>query len=180
MINQSIEDSLTVVLLDKDQCIPPIPAPNESYYITKKPDQAEYDLKVNEFWWVSTYVAKALWRNEPETAKYLFEVIVRDCLNRMVKWYLAMQHDWQINVGKMGKKFEILPPDLWQELLSTYPGIEEEAIWQALFKAGILMRKVSVPVAENLGYTYHFQEDKKVTLYLQHVMNLPKDAHSFD
>lgn len=180
MINTAIEDSLTVVLLDKDQCLPPIPAPNESSYITKRPNQAEYDLMVNEFWWVSTYVAKALWRSEPVTAKYLFEVIVRDCLNRMVTWYIALQHDWQINAGKMGKKFEILPPDLWQELCSTYPGIEETEIWQALLRSGTLMRKVSIPVAENLGYVYHHDEDERVTAYLQHVMNLPKDAQSFD
>jgi len=181
MVSPSLEDSLTVVLMDKDQCLPPISAPDESSYITKKPSQTEYDLMVNEFWWVSTYVAKALWRNEPVTAKYLFEVIVRDCLNKMVTWYIAMQHDWQINVGKMGKKFgKLLPPDLWQELLLTYPGIEEEDVWQALFRAGVLMRKVSIPVAENLGYFYHYDEDEQVTAYLQQVKNLPKDAQSFD
>lgn len=181
MIQTSLDDSLTVVLLDKDQCILPVPAPNESSYITKKPSQAEYDLMVNEFWWVSTYVAKALWRNETVTAKYLFEVILHDCLNRMVTWYIAMMHDWQINVGKMGKKFgKLLPPDFWQELLSTYPGIEEEDIWQALFRAGELMRKVSIPVAENLGYDYHYGEDERVSAYLRQVMHLPKDAQSFD
>lgn len=181
MIDESIKDSLTVVLMDKDNCIPTVPPPNESAYITKKPSQAEYDLMVNEFWWVSTYVAKSLWRNELATAKYLFEVIVRDCLNKMVAWFIAMQHDWNINAGKMGKKFgKLLPPELWQEFLSTYPGIEEEAIWQALFSAGTLMRKVSIPVAENLGYTYHFQEDERVTAYLQRVKNLPKNAQSFD
>lgn len=181
MIVPSVEDSLTVVLLDKDHSIPAIPDPNESSYITKKPNKAEFDLMVNEFWWVSTYIAKALWRNEPITAKYLFEVILRDCLNRMVAWYIAMQHDWQINVGKMGKKFgKLLPAELWQELLSTYPGIEEDTIWQALFRAGNLMRKLGIPVAENLDYTYHFQEDERVTAYLYKVMNLPKDAKSFE
>ena len=181
MIESSLEDSLTVVLLDKDQSIPASLDPNESSYITKKPNQAEYDLVVNEFWWVSTYVAKAIWRNEPVTAKYLFEVIVRDCLNRMVAWYIAMQQDWQINVGKMGKKFgSLLPTEVWQELLLTYPGIEEDALWQALFRAGNLMRKFGVAVAENLKYTYHDQEDERVTTYLHKVMNLPKDAQSFD
>lgn len=181
MISPSLEDSLTIALLNKDQILPPLSAPNESSYFTKKPDQAEYDLMVNEFWWVSTYVAKALWRNETVTAKYLFEVIVRDCLNRMIAWYIAMQHDWKVNAGKMGKKFgKLLPPELWQELLSTYPGIEEEDIWQTLFRAGVLMRKVSIPVAEDLGYSYHYQEDDRVTAYLQQVRNLPKDAKSFD
>ena len=181
MIQPSLEDSLTVVLLDKDGNIPPLPPPDEASYITKKPTRSEYDLMVNEFWWVSTYVVKALWRNEPAAAKYLFEVIIRDCLNKMVTWYIAMQHDWKINAGKMGKKFgKLLPSDTWQELLSTYPGIEEEEIWLALLRAGKLMRKLSISVAENLGYDYHHVEDDKVTAYLQQVMNLPKDAQSFD
>ena len=176
-----VSDSLTVVLLNKDQCIPPVPTPNESSYFTKPPSLAEYDLVVNEFWWVSTYVAKGLWRTEPVYARHMFDVIVRDCLNKMVNWYLSMQYDWQINVGKSGKNFgKLLPPDLWQELLFTYAGCDEEETWQALMHAGKLMRKLSIQVGENLGYAYHFQEDERVTAYLQKVRNLPKDVQSFD
>lgn len=181
MIEQSIEDSLTIVLLDKDQSVPPVPPPNESSYITKKPTQDEFDLITNEFWWVSTYVAKALWRNEIVSAKYLFEVIVRDCLNKMINWYIAMQYNWQINVGKMGKNFEkLLPPTLWQELLATYPCAVAEEIWQALFNAGDLMRHVAIPVAQNLGYTYPRHDDERVSRYIRQVKALPKDAKSFD
>lgn len=175
------EDSLTLVLLDKDNRYSGIPAPNDSSYITKKPTKEEYDLMTNEFWWVSTYVAKALWRNEIVSAKYLFEVIVRDCLNKMINWYIAMQYNWQINVGKMGKNFEkLLPPALWQELLATYPGAEEEEIWQALFNAGDLMRHVAIPAAQNLGYTYPRHDDERVSRYIRQVKALPKDAKSFD
>jgi aminoglycoside 6-adenylyltransferase len=179
-IAASLEDSLTVVLLDKDQCIPPVAAPNESSYITKAPSQSEYDLTVNEFWWVSTYVAKGLWRGEPVYAKDVY-VIVHECLNKMVNWYLAMQHDWQINTGKYGKNFgKLLPPDLWQELLSTYAGSDEQENWEALLNASQLMRMLSIQVAENLGYTYPMEDDERVTAYLQKVRNLPKDAQAFD
>ncbi len=99
----------------------------------------------------------------------------------MVSWYIALQHDWKINTGKFGKYFgKFLPLDLWNDLLQTYVGIDEDAIWQALFKAGNIMRQIGVSVAENLGYAYHYEEDDRVTAYLQHVMNLPKDAQSFD
>lgn len=176
-----LEDSLTLILLDKDKRFPAIPEPNESTYITKKPTVEEYDLVVNEFWWVSTYVAKSLWRDEIVSAKYLYEVIVRDCLNKMVTWHIASQHDWEINVGKFGKKFgKLLPPDLWQTLLATYKGIDEEETWQALFTSGDIMRKLSLTVAEKLGYTYPIQDDERVSRYLRQVKNLPKDAKSFD
>ena len=181
LIPSIVADSLTVVLLDKEQCIPPIPAPNESSYMTQAPAPAEYNLTVNEFWWVATYVAKGLWRNQPVYARHMLDVIVRDCLNKMVNWYIAMQQNWQINVGKYGKNFgELLPPDLWQELLSTYAGSDEQETWQALLIAGKLMRKLSIPVAENLGYTYPMEDDERVTAYLLKVRNLPKDAQSFD
>ena len=181
MIVPSLEDSLTVVLLDKDGLIPSLPDPSEASYVTPKPNQAEYDLMVNEFWWVATYVAKGLWRRQPAYAKYMFEVIVRECLNKMVTWYIAVHLDWQINVGKFGKYFgELLPQDLWQDLLQTYVGVNEEDIWNALFTAGKIMRRIGIEVAENLGYVYHFQEDERVTKYLVQVRNLPKDADSFD
>ena len=180
-IDACLEDSLTVVLLDKDQCIPALPAPNESSYITRKPEQAEYELTVNEFWWVSIYVGKGLWRNEPVYTNHMFNVFVRECLNKMVNWYVAMQHDWQINTGKYGKKFgKLLPPNLWQELLSTYAGSDVEENWQALLHAGQLMRKLSIAVAEDLGYTYPMEDDAQVTLYLQKVKKLPKEAQLFD
>ncbi len=181
MIEQSIEDSLTIVLLDKDQCLPLVPAPNDSSYITKPPDQKIFDGTVNEFWWVSTYVAKGLWRQEPVYAKFMYDVIVHECLRKMVTWYAAMQFDWKINVGKVGKYFEkLLPPEIWQEYVATYPGVGEDEIWTALFKAGDLMRQVSIPVAQNLGYTYPSHDDEKVSRYLKHVKTLPKDATSFD
>ncbi len=65
MIEPSLKDSLTVVLMDKDGMIPSLPDPTDASYITQKPSQTEYDLVVNEFWWVSTYVAKGLWRQQP-------------------------------------------------------------------------------------------------------------------
>jgi len=181
MIVQSIEDSLTIVLLDKDQCMPLVPAPNDSSYITKPPDQKTFEVTVNEFWWVSTYVAKGLWRQEPVYAKFMYDVIVHECLRKMVTWYAAMQYDWNINVGKVGKYLEkLLPSVIWQDFVSTYPGVGEDEIWTALFKAGDLMRQVAIPVAQNLGYTYPSQDDERVSLYLKHVKTLPKDATSFD
>ncbi len=180
MITPSLKDSLTVVLMDKDGLIPSLPDPSDASYITQKPSQPEYDLAVNEFWWVSTYVAKGLWRQQPIYAKYTFEIVL-DCLNKMISWYIASQHGWKINTGKFGKYFgKYLPIDVWNDLLQTYVGIDEDEIWKALFKSGKIIHQIGVPVAENLGFAYHYEEDERVTAYLKHVMNLPKDADSFD
>ncbi|ASK63768.1 hypothetical protein CFK37_17190 [Virgibacillus phasianinus] len=56
-----------------------------------------------KFWWVSTYVAKALWREEQSYAKFAMEVPVRNMLLRMLEWYVGTNTDFAVSVGKSGK-----------------------------------------------------------------------------
>jgi len=61
--NEMQRDSLSVLLLDKDGVIiEPFPAPSDIDYLPKPPTPKAFADCCNEFWWVSTYVAKGLWR----------------------------------------------------------------------------------------------------------------------
>ncbi len=62
--NEFKRDSLTKVLLDKDGLLLHVLPPDMSDYLIKEPTQKEFTDCCNEFWWVSTYVAKGLRRNE--------------------------------------------------------------------------------------------------------------------
>jgi aminoglycoside 6-adenylyltransferase len=57
-------DKLTVLLLDKDSCLPQIQAPSDEDYWVKKPTYGQYFGRCNNFWWVAPYCAKGLWREE--------------------------------------------------------------------------------------------------------------------
>ncbi|MGW8959208.1 aminoglycoside 6-adenylyltransferase [Paenibacillus sp. NPDC055715] len=57
-------DSLSVLLLDKDGLVEPFPPPSLQDYMTLPPTFQTFANSCNEFWWVSTYVAKGLWRQE--------------------------------------------------------------------------------------------------------------------
>ncbi len=176
-----LDDSLTVVLFDKDQVMPPLPPPSERSYFTKKPTQKEFDETVNEFWWCSTNVAKGIWRAELSYARWMYDVIVRECILKMLSWYLGLHHNWQSNPGDHGKWFKrTLPADLWASFEKTYAGPAYAEMWAALFEAGCLMRRIGVEIAENLGYAYPLQDDARVTAYLKRVSQLPKDATSYD
>ena len=98
-----LDDSLTVVLLDKDQVMPTLPPPSERSYFTQKPSQKEFDETANEFWWCSTNVAKGIWRQELSYARWMYDVIVRECILKMLSWYIGIHHDWQVNPGTHGK-----------------------------------------------------------------------------
>jgi aminoglycoside 6-adenylyltransferase len=126
-IPTSIDDSLTVVLLDKDGLIPSLPAPSDRSYLPQKPTAKQFDDCCNEFWWVSTYVAKGLWRDELTYAKYILDVVVREELIKMLTWYVGTQTDFQKSPGKMGKYFkEYITPETWTRLQSTYTDWQPE------------------------------------------------------
>jgi aminoglycoside 6-adenylyltransferase len=171
------DDSLTLTLLDKDGILPKFPRPNDSGYLPKPPTAKAYFDCTNEFWWVSPYVAKGLWRHEIVYAKHMLDLYVRDQLMKMVDWYVGMETDFQKSPGKMGKYLErYLEPELWELLLQTYSDADYEHTWQALFSMGKLYRKIAIPVAKHFGYDYPYGDDERVSAHLRHVHDLRRDA----
>jgi len=179
-VDRFLGDSLTVVLLDKDNLVGPLPPPSDTTYHTKRPTREEFDETTNEFWWCSTNVAKGIWRRELCYAKHMYDVIVRDCIDKLVSWYIAVHHDWRIDSGLYGKWFQAsLPTELWASLERTYAGADYGEMWEALFEAGSLVREIGVEVADALGYDYPLEDDRRVSAYLKKVAALPRDAEDF-
>jgi aminoglycoside 6-adenylyltransferase len=175
-----LQDSLTVVLLDKDRLIEALPPATDTSYLPQKPDRQTFDAVINEFWWCSTNVAKGLWRDERCYTKYMFEAIVRDALLTMLSWYVGIKHDWQVNPGKFGRWLKtFLPPEIWESLEKTYAAADYNAIWEAMFEAGKLVRIIGLELADAFGYEYPLQDDVRVTEYWQRVRALPHDAETF-
>jgi aminoglycoside 6-adenylyltransferase len=178
-ISTCLEDSLTVVLLDKDQRIPELPPPSDRDYLPKPPTAKLFEDCCNEFWWVSTYVAKGLWRDELTYSKHTQDVYVREQLIRMLTWYFGVQTEFQKSPGKMGKYFkDCLEPEIWRQLENTYADAELEHIWDSLFVMGDLFRQTAQSVAKHFGFNYPEQDDRNVTRYLRHIRNLPQHART--
>lgn len=175
----AIADSLTVVLLDKDHRIPKLPLPSDRDYLPKPSTAKQFDDCCNEFWWVSTYVAKGLWRDELTYAKYMLDVVVREQLLKMLTWYYGVQTDFQKSPGKMGKYFKhCLDPELWAQLEHTYADFQVEHIWESLFVMGDLFRQTGQHVAQHFGFDYPERDDRNVTQHLHYVRSLPKNAET--
>ncbi len=176
-ISKVADDSLAVVLLDKDGRIPPLPAPSERVYLPQKPTVRQFNDCCNEFWWVSTYVAKGLWRDELTYTKSMLDTVVREEMIKMLTWYYGTQTDYQKSPGKLGKYFkQCLAPELWHQLESTYADAQPEHIWDSLFAMGDLFRQTARSVAAYCGYEYPEQDYRNVTAHLRHVRALPRDA----
>jgi len=177
-LNNLASDSLSLLLLDKDGIVNPFPTPSNKDYMTVPPTALQYADCCNEFWWVSTNIAKGLWRRELPYAKFIYDRHVRDMLTLMLQWYIGVQRGFSVDSGKLGKYFEkCLEPKHWEAYVKTFPDAEYENIWQALFVMCDLFRETAMEVAHHFGYEYASDDDRRVTDYLQHVRKLPPDAN---
>ncbi|MED3196933.1 aminoglycoside 6-adenylyltransferase [Bacillus toyonensis] len=171
------QDSLSKLLLDKDNCLEEFPPASDKDYLVKKPTEKEFLDCCNEFWWCSTNVGKGLWREELTYAKRMLEGPMRDMLVVMLEWHIGMKTKFTANAGKFGKYFEqYVEKDVWEQFKRTFSNAEYENIWDSFFIMGDLFRKVANEIANTYEYQYPQDDDDKVTSYLKYVRKLPKDS----
>ncbi len=176
-LNQLENDSLSVLLLDKDGLFPPFAPPSDSGYLPRPPTAQAFSDCCNEFWWVCPGVAKGLWREEIVYAKHIFDRFAREQLMKMLAWYVGMKTQFSRSPGKFGKHLkQYLEPELWDMLEKTYSEADYEYTWEALSTMCNLFRMTAMRVAEHVGFAYPRVDDEKVSAYLQHVRLLPKHA----
>jgi len=171
------KDSLSILLLDKDGILSPFPPANEGDYLPKPPTAKAFANCCNEFWWISPYVAKGLWRGEFVYARFMLDQALREQLEIMLTWYIGMNTGFSINSGKYGKYFKrYLEPDLWDMLLGTYADADYNHSWVALYVMGNLFRRIAGQVAVFFGFTYPHSDDERVSEHLRHIRSLPMNA----
>ncbi len=167
------EDSLTVILLDKDQNLPNMPLPTDEGYWVRRPSAPFFEDCCNEFWWVCTYVAKGLWRREMLYAQEHLHM-VRSMLIKMLEWRVGIDTNFSVSTGKCGKYLEnFLPKKDWQTLLLTYADGSYEGVWAALFTMCELFEETAKIVADTFHFDYPHTEAQNVKRYLKQVKNLP-------
>ncbi|MGN7454926.1 aminoglycoside 6-adenylyltransferase [Paenibacillus pasadenensis] len=174
------EDKLLKVLLDKDGLLPEVPPSTDEDYRVSAPSEAYFHDCRNEFWMVSTYVAKGLWRREILYAMDHLNGILRPMLLQMLEWQAGYRTGFSVSVGKNRKRIRRwLEEDEWEGLMQTFPGGSEEEVWEALFAAVRLFRRSGEQVAARLGCRYPAEEDERMAAYLRRVQSLPADAGRF-
>ena len=161
-------DSLTIVWLDKDNIFVNIKEPSNLDYLVKKPTAKEFADVCNEFWWVSTYVAKGLLRNEITYSKEILETVVRPMFMKIIEWFIGTETNFSVAFGKSGKFMKnYLPAALYDKVLLTYSNHEPENNWKALFTMTELFGRLASIVAEKLNFCYNADEEKNVKEWLE-------------
>lgn len=161
-----VEDKLIKILLDKDNLLPKNNSVSEASYWISKPYQKLFDECINEFYRVSTYVMKGIWRNE-----LLYSIdhlnICRRMLLLMLAWDKGYKFDFQVNFGK---SFKYLPNYLGSnknsELTSTYPHLNTNEIEEALYKMTEIFDYAAVMVSKKCKLNYDTENYAEVKKYI--------------
>lgn len=162
-------DGLAKVILDKRNPEVPAPEPSDRRYWISKPTARAFDDCCNEFWMVSTYVAKGLARREVLFAIDHLHEIARPNLLRMMSWQVGATRGFTFSVGKNYKFLDrYLPAADWQSLLDTYQMHSISDMWHSLLSCQELFRVYSRAVSENLGYPYP-DYDEAISGYIEEI-----------
>lgn len=172
-LEEYLSDKLTVQLLDKDNFLPEIPPPSDTEYHVVKPTEAQYKGCCNEFWWCLNNVAKGIARDQLAYTMWMYNVVVRDMLVKMLDWYIGINTDFSVSVGMQGKYYKkYLPDGLYRLFAKTYSDSDYNNLWHAVFTACELFRITAPQVAEYFGYIYNKSEDENMTAYLKNKVKL--------
>lgn len=156
------QDSLSNILIDKDDLLVGNPTKSDVYFRQAKPSKNDFNTACSDIFMYSLVVAKALYRNEDLYAMKMFFNIIY-ALDRMTGFYIGCNYNFSVNIGY---NFEYIKTYLTEEhykrYLETYPSPFIEDLWEKLFKACELFRKEGLYVAENLGYEYPKKADRDI------------------
>ena len=164
------KSSLTILLLDKDNLFKNLTPPSDEDYLIQPPSEKEFNDCCNEFWWVSTYVAKGIARNETIYALEMLEIHVRPMFLKIIEWYIGIEKSFSVSFGMYGKFMkDHISTELYEKILSTYPGGNAENIWNCLFLMTKLFSELADKISTSLELSYNIVEELNVIEYLKDV-----------
>lgn len=178
--DELLKDSLTKILLDKDQNIPDIPPPSEQSYLIKKPSEKLYNDCCNSFiWGLGSHIPKTIWRKELPLLMCLIDLVLRKPLIQMLGWSIGMKTNYQCSIGKGGKYLQkYLEPEIWRDFEQTYTDANYQNIWNSLLLFHELFKKIALKVGYEYGFQFPEEECERAVKFLKHVKELPQDAKS--
>lgn len=162
------EDSLTEILLDKDKVISEIEESNDSSHWVKEPTRKMVEECLTEFYWVSTYVMKGVWREE---LLYAIDSLnnAREMLLLILSWREGYNNKFKINIGK---SYKYLPDYLsnrdYAMLSNTYPVLNANDIKRKQYSMIRFFDEIYVDFCQKLNYKYQKNPYKEVKEYIEY------------
>ena len=141
--------------------------PNPKRYWTALPSEEEFAASCNEFWWVSTYVVKAIRRNQLIYATDHLYGICQQELLKVLAWQVVSDRG-TVDIGKNYKYlFHYLPAEQEKEFSALLDLSSLEKVTKSLFSTMKLFNHEAQELAKKMGFAYNHIEAEKMMAYAE-------------
>ncbi|MDR0298707.1 MAG: aminoglycoside 6-adenylyltransferase [Streptococcaceae bacterium] len=164
-IEQPFSSSKATLLMDKDGKVENPPMVSDVDFQLKKPTEAGFQKRCNEFWWLAPYLAKAVARGQLLQALEILNRYLRPEYAQMLGYLAGAVHDFQaVNLGKSFNDLnEFLPAEklyYYDVLLASYAKADLKEISGVLSSLMTNYARLEAEVAELLTFSWNELEAK--------------------
>ena len=179
-LEEQCKDSLSVVLIDKDNLCSDLPLSSEKSYFISEPTAVQFNGCCDAFFFaVGSHIPKTIWREHLPLLKSYIEGWLRMPVQLMLSWEIGIKTGFDKSIGSNGKYLEnLLEPEKWNQYSQTYVGSSYEDIWDSIFLFYELFTQSAAFVANEYDFIYPEENASKVLSFLNHVRQLSNNADS--
>lgn len=136
-------------------------------YWTSPANAIEFEKACNEFWWVSAYVIKGIYRKQLIYATDNLYGICQQELLKVLAWQVASNRG-VVDIGKNYKYlFNYLPTEKGKEFSNLLDFSSIDKITQSLFATMKLFHQESQFLANKMGFDYDMEVAEKMIEYAE-------------
>ena len=138
----------------------------ERHWITPA-TETDFKNSCNEFWWVSAYVVKGIYRKQViYTTDHLYGICQQELL-KILAWQVASDRG-KVDIGKNYKYlFQYLPTEKEKEFSALLDFSSVEKLTQSLFATMQLFHRESQILAQKMGFNYDKEVAEKMIQYAE-------------
>ena len=157
------EADFTVLEDPKSLFVPHSPSPERFW--TSPASETDFEKVCNEFWWVSAYVVKGIYRNQLIYATdHLYSICQQELL-KILAWQVARDRE-VVDIGKNYKYlFQYLPTEKEKEFSALLDFSSLDKITQSLFATMQLFHQEAQRLAHKMDFDYDREVAEKMIDY---------------
>lgn len=175
------EETLSKVILDKDDLLHALDEPYDSAYYVQRPTEEEFHQLLNNVWWYQIEVAKALYRDEVPLVIRMYEGELLQEITTLLSWKIGIKYDWKVDLGRHKRWLKrYLPEHTYLDYVSFCSIINPHSVWENLFSIEPFVQKLAKEIGSYLGYAFDHSQGDKVKQFLHRMNSLPDNATDFN
>ena len=177
-LEEQCKDSLSLVLVDKDNLCSNLPPSDERSYFISEPTEELFKGCCDAFLFaIGSHIPKTIWRKQLPLLKSYTEGWLRVTVHLMLSWEIGVKTGFNKSIGVNGRFLQsLLEPEKWDQYSQTYVDSDYENIWDSIFRFYDIFTQSALFIAKEYNFIYPEDKANKVLSFLNHVRNLSENA----